>query len=36
MKQFNISLGVAYSGVDDVASDEVLNKRIRKYAHIKP
>lgn len=36
LKQSNISLGVACSDVDDVASDEVLNKRIGKYACIKP
>lgn len=32
-KQSNISLGVACSDVDDVASDEILNKE-EEYMHI--
>lgn len=35
LKQSSISLGVACSDADDVASDEVLNKRTGNYAHIK-
>lgn len=36
LKQSSISLGVACSDVDDVASDEVLNKKIGTYPYIKP
>lgn len=36
LKQSNISPGVPCSDVDEVVSDEVLNKRVGKHAHIKP